>query len=142
MEAAWEFAQSIECNASREFCGSYWTNIANWDDPPAKFRLDEPFEDGSRITTELPGQTLVSAIRDVRAGHATTIEIDLPNALFCFHWSFDDLTGKRTRIGQRLVLSGVDATLFLDQVKVMGNTAPEGLKKLIAAMERAQPIAS
>jgi hypothetical protein len=40
------------------------------------------------------------------------------------------------------VLSGVDATLFLDQVKVMGNTAPEGLKKLIAAMERAQPIAS
>ena len=40
------------------------------------------------------------------------------------------------------MLSGVDATLFLDQVKVMGNTVPEGLKKLIAAMERAQPIAS
>ena len=33
-------------------------------------------------------------------------------------------------------LSGEDAVIFLDQAKVMGKNAPEGVKKLIAAMER------
>jgi hypothetical protein len=137
VKANWEFEHFAECNAPRQFCWSYWTDITNWDDPPASFSLEGPFADGSRITTELPGQTLVSVIRDVREGRAATIEVGLPNALFSFHWSFDDLEGKRTRISQRLVLSGEDAAIFLDQAKVMGKNAPEGVKKLIAAMERA-----
>ena len=137
VKAEWEFEQVVECNAPRRLCWRYWTDIGNWDDPPARFSLEGPFADGSRITTELPGQTLVSVIRDVREGRAATIEVGLPNALFSFHWSFDDLEGDRTRIGQRLVLSGEDAASFLDQAKVMGKNAPEGVKKLIAAMERA-----
>jgi hypothetical protein len=135
MEVTWKFEHSFDCNSPRALCWSYWTDISNWDDPPAKFHLEGPFEDGSRITTELPGQILVSVIRDVTVGRAATIEIDLPNALFSFHWCFDDLEGKRTRIGQRLVLSGEDASMFLDQAKVMGKNAREGLKKLVAAME-------
>jgi hypothetical protein len=142
VDAAWEFEHSVECDALRDFCWSYWTNIANWDDPPAKFRLEGPFEDGSRITTELPGQTLVSVIRDVRAGRAATIEVNLPNAAFCFYWSFEDLEAERTLISQRLVLSGEDAAIFLDQAKVMGETGPEGVKKLVAAMERARSLIS
>jgi hypothetical protein len=137
VNANWEFEHVAECNAPRQFCWRYWTDIANWDDPPARFSLEGSFANGSRITTELPGQTLVSVIRDVREGHAATIEIGLPNALFSFHWSFVDVDGKRTRISQRLVLSGEDTAIFLDQAKVMGKNAPEGLKKLIAAMERA-----
>jgi hypothetical protein len=135
MDVTWKFGHSFDCNSPRELCWSYWTDISNWDDPPAKFRLEGLFEDGTRITTELPGQILVSVIRDVKVGRAATIEIDLPNALFSFHWRFDDLEGKRTRIGQRLVLSGEDASTFLDQAKVMGENAREGLKKLVAAME-------
>ena len=137
-EPAWEFEQSVECSAPREFCWGYWTNIANWDDPPARFHMEGPFADGSRITTELPGQTLHSVIRDVEEGHAATIELALPNAVFCFHWRFDDLPEERTRISQRLVLSGEDAGLFVDQAKVMGQTAPDGLKRLVEAMERAR----
>ena len=137
VKANWEFEHVAECNAPRQFCWRYWTDIANWDDPPARFSLEGSFADGSRITTELPGRTLVSVIRDVREGRAATIEIGLPNALFSFHWSFDDVDEKRTRISQRLVLSGEDAAIFLDQAKVMGKNAPQGLKKLIAAMERA-----
>lgn len=133
---AWEFEHSVECNAPREFCWSYWTNIANWDDPPATFSLEGPFEDGSRITTELPGQTLVSVIRNVETGHAATIELELPNANFCFHWRFEDLPEGRTRIHQRLALSGEDAGLFVDQAKVMGQTAPDGVKRLVEAMKR------
>jgi len=137
-EPAWEFSHSVECNAPLEFCWNYWTNIANWDDPPATFLLEGPFADGSRITTELLGQTLHSVIRDVEEGCAATIELELPNAVFCFHWRFDDLEGERTRICRRLVLSGEDAELFVDQARVMGQTAPDGVKKLIEAIERAR----
>lgn len=135
-EPVWEFEHSIECNAPREFCWSYWTNIANWDDPPARFCLQGPFEDGSRITTELPEQTLFSVIRNVETGHAATIELGLPNATFCFHWRFEDLPEGRTRIYQRLALSGEDAGLFVEQAKVMGQTAPDGVKRLVETMER------
>src|SRR5215471_12007074 len=91
MEPAWEFCHSAECDAPREFCWSYWTNIANWDDPPARFRLDGPFAVGSRLTTELPGQTLSSVIRDLKAEREATLELQLPNAIFSFHWRFEDL---------------------------------------------------
>jgi hypothetical protein len=59
-EPVWQFEHSIECNAPREFCWGYWTNMANWDDPPAGFHLEGPFADRSRITTELPRKMLHS----------------------------------------------------------------------------------
>lgn len=136
-EPAWEFEHSLDCSAPRKFCWEYWTDVRKWDDPPARFRIDGPFADGARIRTELPGQTLLSVVRDVEQGHAATIELGLPNAAFCFHWRFDDLEGTRTRIRQRLELSGEDAELFVDQAKVMGQTAPDGVRKLVGAMERA-----
>jgi len=133
----WEFEHSVVCHAPREFCWNYWTDIANWDDPPARFSMERPFADGSQIMTELPGQTLVSVIRDVEEGRAATIELGLPNAVFCFYWRFDDLDRERTRISQRLELSGEDAGLFVEQAKVMRETAPDGVKKLVRLMERA-----
>ncbi|WP_047491359.1 hypothetical protein [Terriglobus sp. TAA 43] len=137
MEAVWEFYHSMECNAPREFCWNYWTNIANWDDPPARFRLEGKFEEGSQIITELPEQTLMSVIREVRKGRAAIIEVGLPNASFVFDWSFDDLDGERTHITQRLALYGDNAATFLDQAMVMATTAPDGMRKLVAAMELA-----
>jgi len=35
----WEITHSVETNASPAFAWHYWTNIANWDDPPAEFEL-------------------------------------------------------------------------------------------------------
>jgi hypothetical protein len=138
MEVVWEFAHTVECGAPREFCWAYWTDITTWHDPPASFSIDGPFADGARITTELPGQKLVSVVRDVEEGRAATIELGLPNAVFCFQWRFDDVEGsegKRTRISQRLVLSGEDAGLFVEQAKVMGQTAPDGVRKMVRMME-------
>lgn len=137
MEAVWEFSHAVECNAPRQFCWNYWTNIANWDDPPAKFRLEGRFESGSRIITELPEQTLVSVIRDVHEERSAVIEVGLPDALFAFYWSFDDLEGGRTRISQRLALYGDNASAFVDQAKLMGENALHGIKKLVTAMETA-----
>jgi hypothetical protein len=42
----WELTESVETDATLEFVWNYWTNVANWDDPPAKFELDGPFAAG------------------------------------------------------------------------------------------------
>lgn len=135
-EPAWDFQHSVECKASRESAWKYWTNIANWDDLPAKFELDGPFEAGSRLTTILPGQTLHSVIRDVKSGHEATIEMQLPDAIVSFHWSFEELSEDRVQITQRITLAGRNAKSFVAEASVLERTAPDGMKKLAAAIER------
>lgn len=135
-EPAWDFQHSVECKASREFAWKYWTNIANWDDPPARFELDGPFEAGCHLRTILPGQTLHSAILDVKAGHGATIEMQLPDAIVTFHWSFEELSKDRVQITQRITLAGRNAESFVAEASVLERTAPEGMKKLAAAIEQ------
>ncbi len=94
-EPAWQFQHSVDCNARRQFAWVYRTNIANWIDPPASFRLEGPFDVGSRLTTSLPGQTLHSLIRDMIAGREATIEMRLPDAILSFHWKFENLSERR-----------------------------------------------
>ena len=135
-EPAWDFQHSVECKASREFAWSYWTNIANWGDPPTEFEMDGPFDVGSRLTTILPGQKLHSVIRDVKAGHGATIEMPLPDAILLFHWSFKELTEDRVQITQRITLAGRNAKSFVREASVLERTAPDGMKKLASAIER------
>jgi len=134
----WEFQHSVECNAPRRFAWGYWTNVANWNDPPATFHLDGSFEAGSRLTTTLPDQTWHSIIRDVNPDREAVIEMQLPNAVLSFHWTFEDLSEKRTRITQRLALRGANAKSFLAQVSVFEQSVPNGMKKVAAAIEGAQ----
>ena len=133
---AWGFQHSVECKASREFAWRYWTDIANWHDPPAKFELDGPFDSGSRLTTILPGQTLHSVIRDVKAGREATIEMQLPDAIVSFRWSFEELAKDRVQITQRITLAGRNAKSFVAVASMLEHTAPDGMKKLAAAIER------
>jgi hypothetical protein len=137
-EPAWQFQYSVECNATCRFAWSYWTNIANWDDPPAKFILDGPFAVGSRLTTILPGQTFSSVIRDVKPEREATIEMQLTDAILSFQWKFEELSENRTRITQRLALTGANAESFVPQARIMESSAPEGMKKIAAAIEHAQ----
>jgi hypothetical protein len=132
---AWEFQHSVDCGVPRQLGWDYWTNVANWDDPPAAFRLDGPFAAGSQITTSLPGQLLHSVIRDV-AGHEATIEMQLPDAILCFHWKFETITENTSRITQRLILSGPNAAAFVAQASMLEHTTPDGMKKLVASIER------
>jgi polyketide cyclase/dehydrase/lipid transport protein len=141
-EPAWSFQHSVECKASREFAWRYWTNIANWDDPPAKFELDGPFDAGSRLTTILPGQTLHSVIRDVKAGREATIEMQMPDAIVTFHWSFEELSKDGVQITQRTTLTGRNAKSFVKEASVLEHTVPDGMKKLAAAIERSSDLLS
>jgi len=133
------FQHSVDCNAPRHFTWRYWTNIANWNDPPASFHLDGPFEVGSRLTTSLPEQTLHSVIREVVNGSRSNeaiIDMQLPGAILSFHWQFENLSEHRTRLTQRLTLSGPNAESLAVQASILEKTAPEGMEKLVAAIER------
>ena len=89
----WETTHSVETNAGPAFAWHYWTNIANWDDPPAKFELDGPFVTGSRGVTRLPGQEpLHWLIREVTPPNAATIEMSLDGAALLFEWRFVGLS--------------------------------------------------
>jgi hypothetical protein len=62
----------------------------------------------------------------------------LADAILSFHWKFEKLAENRTRITQRLVLSGSNAKSFVAQASAMEATVPDGMKKVVAAIERAQ----
>jgi hypothetical protein len=133
--SAWEFQHSVVCNAPRQFAWNYWTNVDNWNDPPASFHLDGPFDVGSRLATRLPAQTLHSVIRDIIAGREALIEMQLTGATLSFHWRFETLSERTTRITQRLVLSGANAGAFVAQASILEKSTPEGMKKLAGAIE-------
>ena len=137
-ESAWEFEHSVECNVPPKSAWGYWTNVANWNDPPAKFHMDGPFETGSRLTTRLPDQTLHSIIRDVHPERDAIIEMQLEDAVLSFHWRFEELSKERPRITQRLALRGTNAKSFLAQLSVFEQSIPDGMKKVVAAIEGAQ----
>jgi hypothetical protein len=137
---AWEFQHSAECKATRQFAWRFWTDIANWDDPSAEFDLDGPFESGARLTTTMPGQRWESVIRELKPEREATIEMQLPDAILSFHWKFEELSGDQTLITQRLVLSGPNAQSFVAQASIMEVSVPEGMKRLVAAIERAQRL--
>jgi hypothetical protein len=132
----WTFEHSVKCSTSRQFAWTYWTDITNWNDPPAKFELDGPFAVGSRLTTTLPDQTLHSLIRYVEPGYAATIEMQLPDGVLSSNWTFEDLPETGSRITQRLVLSTASPALVA-QARVLEQTVPQGMSKLIASIEEA-----
>lgn len=136
---AWEMTHAVETNASPAFAWKFWTDVANWDDPPAKFELGGPFANGSRGTTRLPGQEpLQWFIRDVTPPSVATIEMQLEGATLLFDWRFEKLADERTRLTQRVVLKGENADVYLSQVKsVFTANLPNGMNKLAAAMASA-----
>lgn len=138
---SWEITRSVETNASPAFAWQFWTNIANWEDPPAKFELNGPFAAGSRGVTRLPGQEpLHWFIREVTPPDAATIEMSLDGAALSFEWRFAGLADGRTRLTQRIVLRGEKADMYLSQVKTAFTAnLSEGMNKLAMAMANADP---
>lgn len=137
--AAWEIVHSVETTASPAFAWNFWTDVRNWDDPPAKFELDGPFATGSRGTTRLPGQEpLRWFIAEVTPPSAATIEISLDGASLSFQWRFEGLPDGRTRLTQRIALQGEKAELYLSQVKAAFTAnLPGGMNKMATAMANA-----
>src|SRR5262249_10958534 len=109
-------------------------------DPPATFRLDGSFAEGSRGETLLPGQEpLAWWIRDVAPGHAFAIEMPLDRATLRFEWRFGAVTERRTRLTHRVILSGSNAETYREQVETgFRDNLATGMRKIADSMVEAQ----
>jgi hypothetical protein len=62
--------------------------------------------------------------------------MQLPDGVLSFNWTFEDLAESRSRITQRLTLSTESAALVA-QASMLEHSVPQGMNKLIAAIEDA-----
>lgn len=139
-DSPWLLEHSVEADVSAAFAWRFWTDVRNWDDPPAQFMLDGSFADGSRGTTVLPGQAPVRwCIRNVRAGRSATIEMELDRATLEFEWHFTPLADHKTKLTQRIALSGENASTYAEQVRAaFGPNLSAGMARIAAAMVKAE----
>jgi hypothetical protein len=92
---------SVEVAVSPGFAWQFRTEVSNWNDPPAQFALDGPFEEGARGTTQFPGQDpLHWRIREVRPRKSFITEMQLDRALLSFEWYFDAISENKRRAGR------------------------------------------
>jgi hypothetical protein len=139
-EPAWQIEHSVEADASPEFAWGYWTDVSHWEDPPARFSLDGPFREGALGTTRMPDQEPRGwRIAALRPGESYTLETALDGATLSFEWSFAPAPGGRTRLTQRIVLSGENAAGFKDAVAAgFGANLAPGMARIAGLIERAQ----
>jgi len=133
---AWEMTCTAETKSSVASAWAYWTNIANWYDPPAQFELDGPFASGTRGTTRMTGQDPMHwIIAEVTPPFSATIVLELRAATLSFDWRFQELSAGRTRITQRVSLRGENANEYLSQVRTsFTSNLQAGLNKMAAAI--------
>ena len=138
-DVVYDVEYSVEAPVSPAFAWDWRTDVKNWDDPPAQFQLDGPFAAGSWGTTPLPGQEpLRWQIRDVRPGRSFTIEMPLDRARLSFEWRFDAVSERQTRLWQRIVLAGDNATAYAAQVRAaFGSSLAGGMNRIAAALAAA-----
>ena len=116
-DIAWSIEHSVETTAPLEFAWLFMTNVKNWDDPPAEFRLHGPFVNGTTGTTEMPGQPPRQwRLRDVAPQSTYTLEILLERAAILCKWTFSGTAEGHTRLTQRITLEGASASLYKDDV--------------------------
>jgi hypothetical protein len=143
-EIAWQLEHSVETEAGRSFAWSYLTDVRNWNDPPAEFALDGPFAAGSQGRTLMPGQEFVRwRISEVRLGESYTVETTLEGATLSFKWCFDAVSDQRTRLTQRIVLSGNNGAAYARQVEAaFGANLQSGMERIAAAIAATQARAA
>jgi hypothetical protein len=138
-DAAWQIEHAVDVDVSVSSAWRWRTDVNNWEDPPARFQLDGPFASGSWGTTLIPGQEPWRwQVRDVRPGELFVIEMPLDDAVLAFEWSFHALSDQRTRMRQRIVLSGANAAAYLTQVcDSLGSNLVAGMNRIADAMTAA-----
>ncbi len=137
-ETGCQLEYSVEVAANRAFVWDWRTDVRNWDHPPAQFSLDGPFAAGSWGTTVLPEREPVRwQIREVDPGSSFIIDIPLDRATLSFEWRFDVLSERRTKLTQRILLSGENAASYVAQVRAgFGSNLSDGMNRIAAASSR------
>ncbi len=131
---------SVEADVTPAFAWQFRTDVANWNDPPAQFTLEGPFEAGSRGTTLLPGQPpLHWQITEVKPGESFVTVLALDQATLAFVWRFEELPEHRTKLTQEILLSGDNAPAYVAQVEAaFGSNLSAGMNRIAAEMAAAK----
>ena len=140
---AWECQHSVDVDVPRSFAWQYMSDIRNWNDPPAEFGLDGPFASGTQGWTRMPGQPAHSwVLRDVEPERGYTIGGSslLQGADLLVQWRFDALSQGKTRLTQRMELSGENAASYVNDLKAAfePNLEPGMLRIARMMMQAAQ----
>jgi hypothetical protein len=135
-----QLEHSVEAEVTAEFAWKHRTDIANWNDPPANFSLDGAFIAGSRGTTVLPGQQpLHWKVREVHPPCSFVLEMELDRAILTFEWRFEASSEQRTRMTQRIVLAGENASAYAEQVRAgFSPGLADGMRRIASDMSAAQ----
>ena len=137
-DVVWETSHSVVTRASPDFAFRYWTEVKNWDDPPARFEFEGPFVAGARGLTHLPGQAPVEwFVRAVETDAAATVEIPADEASMSFEWKFEPAGECATQLTQRITLRGRKAENYLSLAKMLEENLPLGMNKMASAIELA-----
>ena len=138
-DIAYDVQHSVDAEVSLAFAWDWRTDVRNWDDPPATFRLDGPFVAGSWGTTLIPGQDALRwHIREVNPGKSFVIEMPLDGATLSFEWQFDGVSERSTRLTQHIRLSGANAGAYVSQVQAgFSTTLRDGMERIARAMATA-----
>ena len=138
-EVLWQTEYSVETKASTEFAWAYMTNVSNWEDPPARFRLEGPFIAGQRGVTEMPAQSpLEWRLEVVDPVSSYVIRFSIEQGILSAAWRFTELSGGRTRLTQRISFAGDAATEYVEQVRqAFESSLAAGMHRIAAAIDRA-----
>lgn len=139
-DAAWEFQHSAECKASKSFAWSFWTDVSNWERLEGKavewIKIHGPFAVGTSGETKMPEQALQPwTITQMEPEHSATIELPVAGAVFVNEMHMESLSPQRTRITQRLSLTGEKAKELAGAMGMFETSAPQGLAKLARTIE-------
>ncbi len=141
-DVVWQFEHAVECSASRSVAWSFWTDVANWERLEGEavewIRIEGPFEEGTHGATKSPGQDPYKwVIVELRHDEFAKIDLPLDGATFHNEMVMELLEADRTKITQRLSLSGPKAGALVEGMKMFETSAPQGLAKLAKAIEEA-----
>ena len=140
---AWQFEHSAEAAVPRWFAWEFWSDVSNWERIEGAgvewIRLEGPFARGAIGATKMPGQDPQRwVISHLEVGRSATIEMSLVGAIFSIETRFEALDQGHTLINQHMTLNGERADEYVAATSIFEMSAPQGLAKLVAAMESAK----
>src|SRR5215475_5870091 len=118
----WETKHSVIADVDRSSAWAWHSNVDNWvrfeGDAVESITLDGPFQAGARITTKMPGQEpRHSTLTVVEPPARSVIQMELPDAVLRFEWTFEELSGRRTRLTQHISLEGPSAEAYVPMME-------------------------
>ena len=132
----WAVEHSVEVTVPLAFAWMYMTDVKNWDDPPAQFRLHGSFIGGSPGITEIPEQAPRHwRLREVKPQDSYSIEIALDGAVILCKWVFAEGAASQTRLTQRITLQGESVSSYSDEVqRAFGPGLAPGMNRIAVAI--------